>query len=128
MSLVDFGLRLQLLLQLLQPAVYRVALIVSLQLLTAVAVVLLISLRLVFAVHSLHVAPFLPGVQRPRRRRRRMRRALQPSWILARGAVLRGLLLRRKRNLGALLDVWDPEEQSPEGERQRHHAQARQVL
>ena len=50
-----------------------------------------------------------------------MRRALQPSWILTRGAVLRGLLLRRKRSLGALLDVWDSEEESPEGERQ--HAQ-----
>ena len=47
-----------------------------------------------------------------------MRRALQPSRILARGTVLRGLLLRRERSLGALLDVWDPEEESPERDRQ----------
>ena len=47
-----------------------------------------------------------------------MRRALQPSRILARGTVLRGLLLRRERSLGALLDVWDPEEESPERDRE----------
>ena len=47
-----------------------------------------------------------------------MRRALQPSRILTRGTVLRGLLLRRERSLSALLDVWDPEEESPERDRQ----------
>ena len=54
-----------------------------------------------------------------------MRRALQPSRILARGTVLRGLLLRRERSLGALLDVWNPEEETPEGDDRQHGGASR---